>query len=256
MFNKRSLTTYLLFACCVLPILILLLLSFSFNWVYPNILPKQFTTNNWYEFLFRNSRLKQSFINSFFIAVAVSFFATTSGFVTAKWIAYHRRRNLLLTLSYLPFALSPVIFAVCLKYYFLKLGLAGNLGGVILAQLIITFPYSVIFFASFWNKTVKNYEDVSSTLGCSNFLTFKKIILPQAKQFLITCFFQCFIISWFEYGLTTVIGYGKVETLTINVFQFIKESNTYYASLSSCLLILPPILLLWFNKKFILQQSR
>ena len=256
MFSTRSITVYFLFVCFVLPMILLLMLSFSLNWVYPFILPEQFSTNNWYEFLFRNSRLKQSFINSFFIAVAVSFFATSTGFVTAKWIAYHKRKNLLLTLSYLPFALSPVIFAVCLKYYFLKAGLAGNLAGVILAQLIITFPYSIIFFTSFWNKTIKNYEDVSSTLGCSHFLAFKKIILPQAKQFLITCFFQCFIISWFEYGLTTVIGYGKVETLTINVFQFIKESNTYYASLSSCLLILPPILLLWFNKKFILKQSR
>ena len=256
MFSKKSIASIILFACCVLPILILLMLSFSFNWVYPNILPKQFTTNNWYEFLFRNSRLKYSFINSFFIAVSVSFIATMSGFISAKWIAYHKRKNLLLTLSYLPFALSPVIFAVCLKFYFLKAGLAGNLAGVILAQLIITFPYSTIFFTSFWNKTIKNFEDVSATLGSNHFFTFTKIILPQAKQFLITCFFQCFIISWFEYGLTTVIGYGKVETLTINVFQFIKESNTYYASLSSCLLIVPPILLLWVNKKFMLQQSR
>ena len=256
MFNSRSITASLILICFVLPIIILLMLSFANNWVYPFILPKQFTTNNWYEFLFRNSRLKQSFVHSFFIAITVSFFATATGFVTAKWIAYHKRKNLLLALAYLPFALSPVIFAVCLKYYFLKAGLAGNLWGVILAQLIITFPYSIIFFTSFWNRSIKNYEDVSATLGSNIFLTFIKVILPQAKQFLITCFFQCFIISWFEYGLTTVIGYGKVETLTINVFQFIKESNTYYASLSSCLLILPPVLLLWFNKKFILQQSR
>ena len=232
------------------------MLSFSTNWVYPNILPNKFTVAHWYEFIVRNERLKISFEHSFFIAVAVATFATMLGIITARWIAYHKRKNLLLTLAYMPFALSPVIFALCLKYYFLKAGLAGNMTGVMLAQLFIAFPYSIIFFTSFWNNNIKNYQLVSTSLGCSNYSTYTKIIFPLAKQFLIACFFQCFIISWFEYGLTSVIGFGKVETLTINVFQFIKEANLFYAALSSCLLLLPPILLLWLNKKFILQQSR
>ncbi len=256
MFKGRTITAYLLIAGFVLPILLLVMLTFSANWVYPNFLPERFTLSNWNEFLFKNARLKQSFLNSLIIATAVSLFATAAGFITSRWIAYHKRRNFLLILSYFPYAISPVIFAVCLKFYFLKAGIAGNLAGVVLAQLIITFPYGIIFFTSFWNRKVKNYVEVASTLGSNDVITLKKIIFPIAKQFLTTCFFQCFIISWFEYGLTTVIGYGKVETLTINIFQFIKESNTYYASLSSCLLVVPPVLLLWFNKKFIFQQTR
>jgi putative spermidine/putrescine transport system permease protein len=256
MHKVKKITASLLFLWCLLPVLLLIMLSFSIFWMYPNILPQHFTTDHWASFLFRNDGLQHSFFISILIAICVSLFATTAGFITAKWIAYHKRKNLLLTITYLPFALSPVIFAVCLKYYFLKAGLAGNFGGIIIAQLIIAFPYSTIFFTSFWNNNIHNYENVSASLGSTELYTFKKIIFPLAKQFLLTCFFQCFLISWFEYGLTNVIGYGKVQTLTLKVYQFISESNIYYAALSSCLLILPPIILLWINKKFILQQSR
>ena len=256
MHKRKTILICFIVLCCILPLLVLSMLSFSFRWVYPNILPDAFTTANWEEFLFRNNSLQNSFFTSLLLSISVSFIATLTGFVTAKWIAYHKRKNLLLTLAYFPFALSPVIFAVCLKYYFLKLGLAGNLQGIIIAQLIITFPYSIIFFTSFWNNKVRSYENVSYTLGSSSFTTLKKIVFPLAKQFLLTCFFQCFIISWFEYGLTNIIGYGKVQTLTIKVYQFIGESNIFYAALCSCLLILPPVILLWVNKKFILQQSR
>ena len=256
MFKPRYISLFVLIGVCSLPLLILILLSFSLNWSYPGILPKTFTLVHWDEFLFRSNGFAISALNSFGIALFVASLATCLGFISSRWIAYHKRKNLLLTLTYFPFALSPVIFSLCLKYYFLSAGLAGNIEGVILAQLIITFPYSTIFFISFWNNTIKNYQSLAFTLGSKEIYTYRKLILPLAKSFLLTCFFQCFIISWFEYGLTTVIGYGKVQTLTIKVFQFIGEANIYYAALCSCLLILPPVILLWLNKKFVIYQNR
>ena len=256
MFRKITIRSLLLSAWLSLPLAILLVLSFGLNWSYPNLLPATFTLSHWKEFLINNNGLQESFITSFAIAFFVGLTATCLGFISSRWIAYHKRRNLLLTLIYFPFVLSPVIFGVCLKYYFLKTGLAGNVSGVILAQLIITFPYSTILFISFWNNSVRSYCHVGATLGGGILDGYSKIILPLAKPFLITCFFQCFIISWFEYGLTNIIGYGKVQTLTIRVFQFIGEANSFYAALCSCLLIIPPIAMFWLNKKFILYQNR
>lgn len=256
MLKAKSIVFFSLLIWCSLPLLILLGLSFAFSWTFPNILPRYFTLSHWEEFLFRNNNLQQSFFNSFIISLVVALTATLLGFICSRWVAYHKRKNLLLILTYFPFALSPVIFAICLKFYFLKTGLAGNLQGIILAQLIITYPYATIFFISFWNNMIKNYQNLAYTLGSNSLFTYRKIIFPLAKSFLLTCFFQCFIISWFEYGLTNIIGYGKVQTLTMKVFQFIGEANIYYAALSSCLLILPPVILLWLNKKFLVYQNK
>lgn len=69
------------------------------------------------------------------------------------------------------------------------------------------------------------------------------------------CFFQAFLISWFEYGLTTLIGIGKVQTLTVKVFQYIGEANIFHAALASLLLALPPAGLLWVNKQVLFKTS-
>ena len=256
MIKRKTLPVYLLAAWCLFPVVLLFILSLSINWVYPDVLPLKFTFAHWKVFLLDSRILQRSFLNSLVIAFFVALVSTSLGFISSKYIAYHKRRNLLLTITYFPFVLSPVIFAICLKYYFLKSGLAGNLTGVIIAQLIVTYPYSTIFFISFWNNNIKYFNNLAYTLGSSTVYNYQKIILPLAKSFLLTCFFQCFIISWFEYGLTNVIGYGKVQTLTIKVFQYIGEANIFYAALSSCLLIIPPIFLLWINKRFVLYQTR
>ncbi len=256
MFKVKLITSGIVIVWCCLPLLLLLFLSFSINYTFPQLLPTNFTIQHWADFLLSKNGLQQSFFNSFSIALLVASTATVLGFISSKWIAYNTRKNFWLILTYFPFALSPVIFAVCLKFYFLKAGLAGNIGGVILAQLIITFPYATIFFTNFWNNNIKSFKNIATTLGSNSLHTYRKVILPLAKPFLMVGFFQCFLMSWFEYGLSSVIGYGKVETLTIKVFQFIGEANIFYAALCSCLLIIPPIILLWLNKKFVVQQSR
>jgi putative spermidine/putrescine transport system permease protein len=79
--------------------------------------------------------------------------------------------------------------------------------------------------------------------------------VPVSKPVLLLCFFQTFLISWFEYGLTSVIGLGQVRTLTIALYQYIGEANQYVAALAGCLVCLPPLLLLWLNQRYVYQAA-
>ncbi len=240
-------------AVCIIPISILLLLSFSKNWAFPALLADRFSAMAWDDLFSGGNDIRHSLLLSILIAIIVAVTATTIGFFVSKTIAYHSYRRQLLFLAYLPFVLSPVILALCLKFYFIKLSLAGTVAGVILAQLIVAIPYSIIFFSGFWNQKIKLFEQVVNTLGGSHIIALTKVIIPLSKPLLLVCFFQCFLISWFEYGLTSVIGYGKIQTLTIKVYQFLTEANIFYAALSCCLLIVPPVLLLWINKSIFLK---
>ncbi len=250
-YKKHNISLIIVGVVCVLPFLILIALSLSQNWIYPNILPKRFTIEAWQYIFEPGNHIVNSILVSFIIAISVALFSTIAGFYTSRVIAYHRYKNKLLFFAYLPFILSPVIFAVCLKYFFIKLNLSGSVAGVILAQLIIAYPYSTILLTTFWNKRIQQFQLLVTTLGGTNAYAFTKVIYPMAIPSLLVCFFQCYLISWFEYGLTLVIGFGRVQTLTLRVFQFLTEANIFYAALSCCLLIIPPTILLWVNKKII-----
>jgi putative spermidine/putrescine transport system permease protein len=142
-----------------------------------------------------------------------------------------------------------------LNYYFLQLGLSGTVAGVMLAQLFITVPYAVILFHGYWNHSVRQMENMVETLGGGVVDKIRHAILPSARGLMAICFFQCFLISWFEYGLTQYIGIGKVETLTIMVYQFVTEANPYLAALAGTILVLPPLLLLFINRRFIFNKG-
>lgn len=250
----KSVILFLYMAIVLFPFIFLLLLSFSSDWVFPQLIPDYFGPKNWVKVISAESGLSKSFLISLTISLSVAISSTLMGFFISRYVHFHPRKNLLTLLTYFPYILAPVVFGACLSYYFLKLGIFGTLSGVILAQFLIAFPYALIFFSSFWNEKIKSYEDLVGTLGGSSWITFRKVLFPMAKGLMMICFFQTFLISWFEYGLTSIIGVGKVQTLTVKVFLFIKESNFYYGAMSCCLLILPPVILIYINKRFVFNK--
>lgn len=236
------------------PFVYLVLLSFASDWRFPSVVPNYFGLKNWKDILNSGEGLLQSFGLSVVISLSVATVSTLSGFIISRTVSYHPKKHTLTLLTYFPYVLAPVVFAVCLSYFFLKFGIFGSATGVIIAQYMISFPYALIFFSSFWGQRTKSYEELVATLGGNRWQAYLKVLFPLAKGMLLICFFQTFLISWFEYGLTSIIGVGKVQTLTIKVFLFIKEANFYYGALSCCLLIFPPVLLLYINKRYVFKK--
>ncbi len=238
----------------VFPFFYLLFLSMSADWRFPDLLPDYFGPRNWTKVLGTESGLTQSFFISLLISLSVAVSSTLCGFIISRFVSFHPKKRLLTLLTYFPYIMAPVVFGACLSYYFLRMGIFGTTVGVILAQFIIAFPYALIFFSSFWNERIRSYEDLVSTMGGGVWTRYRKVLFPMAKGLIMVCFFQTFLISWFEYGLTSIIGVGKVQTLTVKVFLFIKESNFYFGAMSCCLLILPPVVMIYINKRYVFNK--
>ena len=233
------------------PFVFFLFLSLASKWHYPSLWPEQFSKDAWKLIFSAQSGISSSFGVSFFISSIVALVSTSAGYLCSKFIAYHPYKNTLLFLSYGTYILSPVIYAAIIYYFFILLNLTGTITGVIAGQFIIVFPFAIIFFSSFWNNQLKSLEQLVNTLGGNRWQRYSNLLLPLSKNILLVCFFQTFLISWFEYGLTSFIGVGKVTTLTLKVFEYVQEANPHYAALSSFLLVVPPLILLWANKRFI-----
>ena len=246
----RKTVIIVLVALCVLPFAVLAVLSFAGAWPFQDVLPSRWTAERWAVVLSGRGGLAASFGLSVLISAAVALLATVCGYVTSKHVAYHSRRRLLLFLAYIPFALSPVLLGVCLLYVALRTGLSGTVAGVVLAQTIFAYGFAIVLFQGLWSSHLRGLEDLVRTLGGSTWQLYRRVLVPLSKGMLLLCFFQTFLISWFQYGLTVLVGGGRVKTLPLKVYDFVGEANVFYAALASCLLIVPPALLLWRNKRF------
>jgi len=236
------------------PFIFLFILSIAKGWNFPNLLPSGYSTERWSGLVQNTGGILQSLLLSCKIGLVVAIVSTFTGFTISRSISLHSKRKYLLFACYFPLALSPVIYSLLLNHFFLKFNLSGTFMGVVIAQLIITIPFSILLLSSFWNERIRSLEQVSSTLGSNLQQIFFRVLLPVALPQLLICFFQTFLVSWFEYGLTIIIGVGKVQTLTLKVYQYIGEANIFYAALSSCLIVFPPAIFLWINKRYVFSK--
>ncbi len=243
-------------AIFLIPIWFIPLRSIMGAWPYPSILPEDWNYSFW-TLLFSGGDLSKSLFSSLILSLSVALFATLGGFLLSRSIfgGEKDKSQSLLIFAYLPFLISPVLYAACLYFFFVKFELSASWPGVFIAQIFIALPYSLILWSGFWTKRTRDLEQQSRSLGASSLQTFKKVILPYAGGLLFVCFFQCFIISWFEFGLSQMIGVGQVKTLTILVYQFVQSANPAQAATAAALLLLPPIILLFAQKELLFPES-
>jgi len=241
-------------AACVFPLGYLLVLSWARDWSFPHILPPRLDASVWSRVWDGGSGIGASLATTAGIAATVALLATFSGFLTSRVIARHPHRSRFVFLAHVPFAMSPVILGTCLLYLFIRLGLAGHIGGVVAGQFIFSYGYSVILFLGFWNERIRALEELVFTLGGSRRQMFARVLLPIAKPMLLVGFFQTFLLSWFDYGLTIMLGSGRVVTLTMKVYAYIAAADFYLAAACATLLILPPLAMLLLNRRLLLAR--
>ncbi|CAM2068330.1 ABC transporter permease subunit [Sulfidibacter corallicola] len=245
-----------LVAFCAAPFVLMPLLSLAGDWSFPDLAPGTLSPRAWLDFLGGNNPVGRVLLRSSLISLVVAASCTPIGFLAARFVAYDRGRKRWLLLAYAPYAFSPVILGTCLLFLYLRLNLAGTLTGVILAQSMFALAFAIVFFVPFWNRRVLAMEELVYTLGGTRLQAFTRVLLPLSRELLLICFFQCFLISWTQYGLTLLIGAGKVQTLPLMVFEYVNEANPYYAALASSLLILPPALFIVFNRRLVFTRER
>ena len=251
----KKLTLAVVLALFVLPFGYLLALSLAYDWRFPNLLPAGWTLAHWTDLGAEGAGWAASALRSLLLATLIGSLATGAGFLTTRYLSWHPHRRLWLTLAYLPYVFSPVIYAHCLKFFFHVSNLSGSFGGVLLAQFILTYPFTVLLFFNHFDNELRAMVDLTHTLGGSRRAAFWRVLVPISKPVLLLSFFQTFLISWFEYGLTSVIGLGQVRTLTITVYQYVGEANQYVAALAGSLVCLPPLVLLWLNQRFVFRVA-
>lgn len=250
----RLLLAVVVGAACAVPFAVLALLSVADRWTFPQPWPTQWRPERWAEAL--GGELLDALGVSVAVSLAVALVSTLGGLATGRAVAQSRHARRWLFVAYLPFASSPVVLGVCLLFLWLKAGLAGTAVGVVLAQTVFAYGFAVVFFASFWTPRLVAYSDLVRTLGGTAAQALRLGVWPVAKGAVGLCFAQTFLLSWFQYGLTLVVGAGRVATLPIRVFAFVGEADAGMAAVASLVLVAPPLAMVWLNRRLVFAPDR
>lgn len=230
----------------ILPFLPLAIWSVAHGWRFPDLLPQEFSGKAWAYALSTRAGVLQSFALTTGIALATTGLAALIGVPAGRALGLYRFRGKgLVTLLLLAPAILPGLAVVFgLHGLFLRLGLAGTVGGVILAHLVPVLPYMTLVMAAVFAGFDPDYEAQARTLGASPLQTFQRVTLPAILPGLLTGALFAFLVSWSQYLLTLAIGGGRVQTLPLLLFSQASAGRNDVTAAIALLYILPGLLIL------------
>lgn len=225
------------------PVAALVLYAGSLRWFYPDLLPREWTLEPFIRQL-ANPRTREAIGASLLIAGSTTALALLIGLPAARTLGLRRfrGRGLVLLLLFLPNVVPPVATGMGLNILFLRLGLAGNLFGVILVHLIPVLPYAIFALLGVFARYDEGYEQQARTLGAAWPTVFWRVTLPLAGPGIAVAALFAFLVSWSQYVLTLLIGGGRVMTLPLLLFAAVAGGNPASIAVLALIFAAPPLI--------------
>lgn len=247
----RKLALLLIVTVLFLPFLPLLIWSFAKGWYFPQLLPQDWTLQNWVSILAISSKVGQGFFQSLLIASISTGLALLVGLPAGRALGLMTfpGKGAIKLFLLLPIIVSPLATLMGIQFVLIRLGLSGTILGVVLVHLLPTIPYMTLVLSSVYANFDTGYEAQARSLGASPIQVLWQITLPLVAPGVVVGALFAFLISWNEFLLTFFVGSGRVFTLPMVLFTSLQGGNTGLTAAISITSILPALIFLLFSSR-------
>ena len=254
---------------------ILLMIIFSFNAGNSSVVWQGFSLH-WYEELFRDRAIMQSFYTTLLVSLLATVIATIAGtFASIGFYAMRRRwRDPLMTVNSIPMMNADIVTGVslCLLFvavfglwnefaanYRFTLNWFGTLyritlpklslgfGTMLIAHITFNIPYVILSVGPKLRQMDRNLVDAAQDLGCTWMQAFFKVILPEIKPGIISGALIAFTMSVDDFVISYFTAGSSVSTLAIEIYGMARRRISPEINAISTLLFVVVILLLAAN---------
>lgn len=238
-FLKHGLIAYtaLFFAFIYLPLVLIAVYSFNANPV--NMMTWDGFTVEWYlqvlgfkttvseaaMYIESTDQLLAALRNSLTIAFSTTAVATVLG--TSIALAIHRYTffgvRYYRVLMFMPMLVPDIVLGIALLIFFVNVGIHLGIGTIIIGQCTFLISYVFIVVSSRLAGMDRSLEQASADLGANEWVTFRKVVLPQLMPGVAGGALLAFIISMDDLVITYFISGTDVTTLPVFIFAMLRR---------------------------------
>ncbi len=225
----------------VAPLLTLVVRALADEWRSPGVLPQRFGTRGVQEAFADTSGALEAILNSLVVGVLATLIAIVLAWPAARVIGERRVRRLgpVWVLLGLPLLVPPFATGSGLTEWFIRLGIADTLPGLVVAHLVPVLPYVVLILASGFGPEVRDLEEAAAVHGAGRARRVALVTLPALAPVLAVAGLMGFLVSWSQYGLSLAVG-GGTPMLPLLLVPFVSADPQVAAVLA--LVFLAPAL--------------
>lgn len=243
-----SLSGWLVLAFLLLPILIVLPLSFSDSRYMS--LPLGHFTLHWYEDFFSSSQWLGALFNSFAIALASTLLAVVLGGLAALGLRHPAMpgKRVIEGLLIAPMIVPAVIVGVGMYFVFSNAGLTRTYLGLILAHTTLAVPFVVVNVGSALGGLNQRLLWAAASMGATPWATLRKVTLPLISPGLVSGGLFAFATSLDEVVVTLFLAGPDQRTLPREMFTTAREALSPVLLSAATIMVLFATLLLLFSR--------
>ena len=211
--------TYFVFTIMVLPILIVLPVAVTTTG-YMTFPPVGFTLK-WFAEVFKDQILIGALMRSLFLAGVAAICAVVISCLATFPIERQkfRGKNLLETFFTGPRIVPQIILVLGMLFFFNRIGILGAFHGLVLAHVVITFPFAFRTILASVSSLDIELEWAARVLGANWLRIFVSIILPQMKTGFFSSIIFTFITSFNNITMALFLSAPGQRTLPVELFS-------------------------------------
>lgn len=232
-----TLYTVLFFAFIYIPLALIALYSFNANPV--NMMVWSGFTTEWYAqvlgfkttvsenalYIESTDQLIAAVLNSLKIALFTTIISTVLG--TAIALAMHRYnflgRRFYQVVMFMPMLMPDIVLGIALLIFFVSAGIRLGVTTIVIGQCTFLISYVFIVVSARLAGMDRTLENASADLGANEWVTFRRVVLPQLMPGIVGGGLLAFIISMDDLVITYFIAGVDVTTLPMFIFAMLRR---------------------------------
>jgi putative spermidine/putrescine transport system permease protein len=220
-------------------------------------------TIGWYQKALGNSAFVSGFLTSLQVATLAAVLGVVMGVIAALGVIRYRFRGSrpVNTLLLSPLLIPGIVAGVAIYLAYLRLenfldqDLVGTYGGLVIAHVCLTIPWTVRLVSASMTGLDPSIEEAARNLGASGSVAFIRVTLPMLRPAIVAASLFSFIVSFENLELSlSLVGPGRT-TLPIAVMQYLEFNlDPTIAAVSSVQILLLGCLMLLTDRFIKLSQ--
>lgn len=193
--------------------------------------------------------------NSLTVAAATTTFATVVGTATAIALARHRfrLRGFYNGFLLLPMMMPDIVLGIGLLIFFVTLGMQLSLTTIIIGHCTFLVSYVFIIVQARIAGLDPALEEASADLGANEWVTLRKVLLPQLAPGILGGALLAFVISMDDLVITYFVSGTDSTTLPVFIFGMIRRGVKPEINAIATLMILASVVIaalgLWLRAR-------
>jgi putative spermidine/putrescine transport system permease protein len=211
----------------------------------------------WFRAIARYPEFISAFWNSLALAALSSAIAVAFSVPSALAIARYRFRGReALTAFFLsPLMIPHVVLGIAFLRFFTQIGLGGTFIGLVLAHIVIVFPFALRLVLASAVGMDRALEQAAISLGASGGRVFRRVTLPLILPGIASGWMLAFIQSFDEVTMTVFIAAPGTSTLPVRMFLYIQDNiDPLVTSVSAVVIVLTVVFMIAMDRLYGLEK--